>query len=124
MDDRKVLNWIVGKFCTGSRQNVPQRYGPWTTLHTRFRRWAADGAFGPDTPGAQAKADATDDISIQRVALYCSPGDGERQRYRDHGQSRSGADLRRDSSTTHQTNEIPGMIISPAHNLHKIGQVA
>ncbi|MEV2211401.1 transposase [Streptomyces sp. NPDC050997] len=26
-------------------RNVPERYGPWATLHTPFRRWAMDGTF-------------------------------------------------------------------------------
>ncbi|WP_413927931.1 transposase [Kitasatospora albolonga] len=45
LDDRRVLNGIVWKFRTGvAWRDVPGRYGPWATLHTRFRRWAADGA--------------------------------------------------------------------------------
>ncbi|WP_203183585.1 transposase [Streptomyces pratensis] len=46
LDDRRVLNGIVWKFRTGTAwRDVPDRYGPWATLHTRFRRWAADGTF-------------------------------------------------------------------------------
>ncbi|MFH9637395.1 transposase, partial [Streptomyces globisporus] len=46
LDDRRVLNGIVWKFRTGTAwRDVPERYGPWATLHTRFRRWAADGTF-------------------------------------------------------------------------------
>ena len=46
LDDRMVLNEIVWKFRTGSAwRDVPERYGSWATLHTRFRRWAADGTF-------------------------------------------------------------------------------
>ncbi|MGD6754181.1 IS5 family transposase [Streptomyces sp. BH105] len=43
-DDRMVLNGIVWKFRTGvAWRDVPDRYGPWASLHTRFRRWARDG---------------------------------------------------------------------------------
>lgn len=46
LDDRKVLNKIVWKFRTGvAWRDVPDRYGPWASLHTRFRRWALDGTF-------------------------------------------------------------------------------
>ncbi|MFF4138356.1 transposase [Streptomyces mirabilis] len=46
LDDRSVLNGIVWKFRTGTAwRDVPERYGPWATLHTGFRRWAADGTF-------------------------------------------------------------------------------
>ncbi|MFJ1991744.1 transposase [Streptomyces asiaticus] len=44
LDDRRVLNGSVWKFRTGTAwRDVPDRYGPWATLHARFRRWAADG---------------------------------------------------------------------------------
>ncbi|WP_375165212.1 transposase [Streptomyces sp.] len=36
LDDRRVLNGIVWKFRTGvAWRDVPERYGPWATLHTR-----------------------------------------------------------------------------------------
>lgn len=63
LDDRMVLNGIVWKFRTGVPwRDVPERYGPWTSLHTRFRRWAADGTFDRILRAAQAKADAVGDI--------------------------------------------------------------
>ncbi|WP_086722522.1 transposase [Streptomyces carpinensis] len=34
LDDRTVLNGIVGKFRAGvAWRDVPERYGSWTTLH-------------------------------------------------------------------------------------------
>ncbi|MFC9341531.1 IS5 family transposase [Streptomyces sp. NPDC057021] len=63
LDDRRVLNGIVWKFRTGTAwRDVPERYGPWATLHTRFRRWAADGTFDRMLRAAQAKADAAGDV--------------------------------------------------------------
>ncbi|WP_324607681.1 transposase [Streptomyces sp. NRRL S-646] len=59
LDDRRVLNGIVWKFRTGTAwRDVPERYGPWATLHTRFRRWAAGGTFERMLRAAQAEADA------------------------------------------------------------------
>ncbi|NEW72675.1 transposase [Streptomyces rapamycinicus] len=43
-------------------RDVPERYGPWATLHTRFRRWAKDGTFEQMLREAQAQADAAGDI--------------------------------------------------------------
>ncbi|WEB45612.1 IS5 family transposase [Streptomyces yunnanensis] len=63
LDDRTVLNGIVWKFRTGTAwRDVPERYGPWATLHTRFRRWALDGTFERMLREAQARADAAGDI--------------------------------------------------------------
>ncbi|GAA2115533.1 hypothetical protein GCM10009802_15560 [Streptomyces synnematoformans] len=63
LDDRRVLNGIVWKFRTGTAwRDVPEQYGPWATLHTRFRRWAADGTFTRMLQAAQAQADAAGDI--------------------------------------------------------------
>ena len=63
LDDRTVLNGIVWKFRTGTAwREVPERYGPWATLHTRFRRWALDGTFDRMLRAAQARADAAGDI--------------------------------------------------------------
>ncbi|WP_239770728.1 IS5 family transposase [Streptomyces sp. CL12-4] len=63
LDDRTVLNGIVWKFRTGTAwRDVPERYGPWATLHTRFRRWALDGTFERMLRAAQARADAAGDI--------------------------------------------------------------
>ncbi|MFI8880244.1 transposase [Streptomyces sp. NPDC055243] len=57
LDDRRVLNGIVWKFRTGTAwRNVPERYGPWATLETRFRRWTADGTFERMLRAAQADA--------------------------------------------------------------------
>lgn len=59
LDDRRVLNGIVRKFRTGTAwQDVPDRYGSWASLHTRFRRWAAGGTFERMLQAAQARADA------------------------------------------------------------------
>ncbi|WP_420881580.1 transposase [Streptomyces rhizosphaericola] len=39
LDDRRVLNGTMGEFRTGTAwRDAPERYGPWATLHTRFRR--------------------------------------------------------------------------------------
>ncbi|MEV5856742.1 transposase [Streptomyces anulatus] len=63
MDDRRILNGIVWKFRTGTAwRDVPERYGPWATLHTRFRRWATDGTFDRMLRATQAKADEAGDI--------------------------------------------------------------
>ncbi|MEU1408489.1 transposase [Streptomyces sp. NPDC005728] len=63
LDDRRVLNGIAWKFRTGTAwREVPERYGSWATLHTRFRRWVADGTFERMLRAAQSRTDAAGDI--------------------------------------------------------------
>ncbi|MFD7496624.1 transposase [Streptomyces sp. NPDC059832] len=61
--DRTVLNGNVWKFRTGTAwRDVPEPYGAWATLHTRFRRWALDGTFERMPQAAQARVDSTGGI--------------------------------------------------------------
>ena len=48
-DDRKVLNGIFFVLRTGTRWlDLPERYGPYTTVYNRFNRWAKKGIWlGP-----------------------------------------------------------------------------
>ena len=62
-DDRLLLNGIVCKLRTGTAwRDVPERYGSWQTLYTRFRRWALDGTFSRMLREIQAGKDAVGDI--------------------------------------------------------------
>jgi transposase len=68
VDDRRVLNGIVWKFRTGSAwPDVPDRYGPWATLHSRLRRWAKDGTFPRMLQAAQDRADAAGGTDLAGV---------------------------------------------------------
>lgn len=63
LDDRTVLNGIVWKFRTGTAwRDVPEWYGSWHTLPTRFCRWALDGTFERMLRSAQARAHAAGEI--------------------------------------------------------------
>lgn len=63
LDDRTVLNGIVWRFRTGvAWRDVPERYGSWDTLHTRFRGWDQGGTFEWMLNAAQAQADAAGGI--------------------------------------------------------------
>lgn len=45
VDDRRVINGILWRFRTGSWRDVPERYGPRTTLYNRFSRWRKAGVW-------------------------------------------------------------------------------
>ncbi|MET8021784.1 IS5 family transposase [Streptomyces decoyicus] len=63
VSDRQVINGMVYKIRTGiSWRDLPERYGPWQTVYTRFRRYALDGVFTRALQHIQAEADAAGDI--------------------------------------------------------------
>jgi transposase len=45
-DDRRVLNGIFFVLRTGTPwRDLPERYGPYTTVYNRFNRWAKRGIW-------------------------------------------------------------------------------
>ena len=45
-DDRRVLNGIFWTLRTGSPwRDLPERYGPYTTVYNRYNRWAQAGVW-------------------------------------------------------------------------------
>jgi len=45
-DDRLMLNGILWVLCSGAAwRDMPERFGPWSTVYQRFREWRDDGAF-------------------------------------------------------------------------------
>ncbi len=54
---------MVYKIRTGLPwRDLPDRYGPWQTVYTRFRRYALSGVFTQALQQIQAQADAAGDI--------------------------------------------------------------
>jgi transposase len=63
VSDRQVVNGMVYKIRTGiSWRDLPERYGPWQTVRTRFRHYALDGVFTRALRQIQARADTAGDI--------------------------------------------------------------
>ncbi|MGN2364008.1 IS5 family transposase [Streptomyces luridiscabiei] len=62
-EDRRIINGMVYKIRTGiSWRDLPERYGSWQTVYTRFRRYAIDGVFTRALRQIQTRADAAGDI--------------------------------------------------------------
>ncbi|NWF31158.1 transposase [Streptomyces sp. PKU-EA00015] len=69
VEDRQVINGMVYKIRTGiSWRDLPERYGPWKTVYTRFRRYALAGVFTRALQQIQARADAEGDIDCDGTA--------------------------------------------------------
>jgi transposase len=56
-DHRTVLNGIVWVLRTGAPwRDLPERYGPWQTAYSRFRRWRDAGVWEQVLAALQADA--------------------------------------------------------------------
>ncbi len=62
-DHRQVVNGVLYRIRTGVQwRDLPERYGPWKTVHERHRRWSADGTWEMLLRRVQAEADAAGEI--------------------------------------------------------------
>jgi transposase len=62
-DHRRVINGILWKLRTGAPwRDLPERYGPWQTCHSRFVRWQADGTWDRLLTHVQTKSDAEGEV--------------------------------------------------------------
>ena len=62
-DDRLVINGILWKLATGVPwRDLPERYGPWQSVYTRFRRWRRAGVWDRMLAAVQQQADAPGEI--------------------------------------------------------------
>lgn len=45
-DDRKILNGVLWITRSGAAwRDLPERYGPWSTVYNRFAQWQEEGLF-------------------------------------------------------------------------------
>lgn len=59
LDHRRVLNGIRWRLCTGAPwRDLPERYGSWQTVYSRFRRWQQRGTWDKILAALQADGDA------------------------------------------------------------------
>ena len=62
-DHRTVLNGILWRLKTGVPwRDLPERYGPWRTVYSRFRRWQRAGIWDRVLAALQAAGDARGDL--------------------------------------------------------------
>ncbi|WP_406223090.1 IS5 family transposase [Streptomyces decoyicus] len=62
-DHRQVINGIIHRLGTGVQwRELPERFGPWKTVHKRHALWSADGTWTMLLRHVQAAADAEGDI--------------------------------------------------------------
>ena len=62
-DHRLVVEGIVCRLRTGvSWRDLPEHYGPWQSVYSRFRRWQEAGVWDRALAALQADADARGDL--------------------------------------------------------------
>lgn len=62
-DHRQVINGIIHRLSTRVQwRELPERFGPWKTIHKRHLLWSADGTWEMLLQHVQAEADADGDI--------------------------------------------------------------
>jgi transposase len=62
-DDRRIIDGILWKLATGAPwRDLPERYGPWQTVYTRFRRWTRGGVWDGIFAAVQRQADAAGQV--------------------------------------------------------------
>jgi transposase len=58
-DHRLILNGILWRLKTGAPwRDLPEHFGAWQTVYSRFRRWQLAGVWARILAALQAKADA------------------------------------------------------------------
>ncbi|MFC8104399.1 IS5 family transposase [Streptomyces sp. NPDC057363] len=69
-DHRTVLNGILFRIRTGVPwRDLPERYGSWSTVYERHRRWSADGTWDRLLQAVQADADVAERIDWGMVGV-------------------------------------------------------
>jgi transposase len=62
-DDRLIVEGILWRLATGVPwRDLPERFGSWKTVYSRFRRWQRAGVWEHALAALQAQADATGDL--------------------------------------------------------------
>lgn len=67
---RQVLNGIFWVLSSGAPwRDLPERHGPWKTVHGRFRRWTQSGVFQKMLDVLEARARKADRIDFEFSAV-------------------------------------------------------
>src|SRR3954451_1840597 len=63
VDHRQIINGILWRERTGAPwRDLPERYGPWQTVYSRFRRWRLAGIWDRIFAAVQREADANGEV--------------------------------------------------------------
>lgn len=67
---RDQFNGVLWRFRTGSGwRDVPERYGPWSTIYSRFSNWAKAGVFQGLMDALIAEAAGRGQVGLELVSV-------------------------------------------------------
>ena len=67
---RAQFNGVMWRFRSGGGwREVPERYGPWSTIYSRFRAWALAGVFQGLMDALIAEAAARGQVGLELVSV-------------------------------------------------------
>ena len=103
-DDRLVIDGILWKLATGAPwRDVPEWYGPWQSVYTRFRRWTRAGVWDGIFEAVQQQADAAGELdwavhfvdgTVIRAHQHAAGAKGGTQKPRPSGAARAASPRR------------------------------
>ena len=95
-DHRHVINGILWRERTGAPwRDLPERYGPWSTVYSRFWRWREAGIWDRIFAAIQQEADEVDwsvqfvDGSVIRAHQHAAGAKGGPQKRKRWGAARA-----------------------------------
>jgi transposase len=88
-DHHRALNGLLWRLRTGCPwRDIPERYGPWSTIYDRFRRRSRDGALDRVLEALQVRLDRDGKIDWE---LFCIDGTSVRASRAAAGGGKKGA---------------------------------
>lgn len=92
VDDRLMFNGVFWVLCSGAAwRDMPDRYGPWSTVYQRFRDWRNQGTFNKMLKRMHVKLNAQGLIDLETWCIDSTqskrPGPHQEQAKRGGGRT-------------------------------------
>ena len=104
VDDRLMLNGVLWVLCSGAAwRDMPERFGPWSTVYQRFRDWRNQGTFNKMLKRLHVKLNAQGLIDLN---TWCIDSTAVKATRASSGAGKKGG--RKNQRTTHLDEVVVG----------------